>query len=220
MEEMDNRHRISNILKKNHGSTMLEIILTVGLTGILAVGIFIITKNKSSMTAKSSSKYASLIGTINSLKAYKKEIGSASDIKEIIIDGNKHLEITLKTLQNQKIIDKTIRYSNDQCDIGTKTFDCLIKTNLLTGTITRFPDISNLSWCRGGPNSIGECLPLSSKSLDLPETDMVPAKTTSELSSKRFITEFKTRTGRVISLILDLNNLDKDQFRDNIIILR
>ena len=201
------------------GSTLLEMVLAIGLGGILVFGFFTITKNKNALTKKSQSDYAHLINAMTPINAFKRDVSMAFKIKEITATSTHplYLELKINKFRSTKVEEMTVEYSNSDCKEGTRTVPCVIRTvktdSNPSGRTMSYRGISKIVWCKGGVVPIGNCYSMGA---NVPESGISPVP---QLSSKRFMAEFETRT-TTMTFSTDMNNLfEEDESRNDIILL-
>jgi len=233
---MDNGKRTTRFILKNFsGTTMIEIVITVALAGIVIVGLLMITQSKDSFLKESSSKYDSVTNLMIPVKKLKRDIALASQIKFNI---NQELEIQTSVFRNNKLEEYTIVYANSHCQQGVwgksaamkysdiprkagtrKTIPCLIRTNKSSNPphVEAFLGIHTALFCKGGSDFIGNCIKMKT---DMPEEFQTPSLKNSDISERRFMAEFIDRTKRTIAFTVDLGNLYDETLRDKVQITR
>jgi len=235
---MDNGKRVTKFILKNvSGTTMIEIVVTVALAGIVIVGLLMITQSKDSFLKDSSTQYDSVTNLMIPVKKLKRDIALASQIK---FNVNQELEIQTSVFRNDKLEEYTIVYKNSNCPAGTwgksaamgpkssnfkkkvgsiKTIPCLIRTNKSSNPphVETFLGIHTARFCKGGSDFIGNCIKMKT---DMPEEYQTPGLKNSDISERRFMAEFIDRTNRTIAFTVDLGNLYDETLRDKVQITR
>ena len=230
---MDNGKRTTKfILKSFTGTTMIEIVVTVALAGIVIVGLLMITRSKDSFFQDSSDKYENIASLMIPVKKLKRDIALANQIK---YKKNQELEIQTSVFRDNKLEEFTIVYKNSNCPFGvwgksapsrsgkkagdTKTVPCLIRTNKSSTPphIENFLGVQAVRFCKGGSDFIGN---YKNMKTDMPEAYNNPGLKNTDLSERRFMAEFIDRKNRTIALTIDLGNLYEDTLRDKVQITR
>jgi len=236
---MDNGKRATQFILKNvSGTTMIEIVVTVALAGIVIVGLLMITQSKDSFLKDSSTQYDSVTNLMVPVKKLKRDIALASKIK---FNANQELEIQTSVFRNDKLEEYTIAYKNSNCSLDNwgkgfamkpksssfnkkkvsniKTIPCLIRTNKSSNPphVETFLGINTARFCKGGSDFIGNCIKMKT---DMPEEYQTPGLKNSDISERRFMAEFIDRTNRTIAFTVDLGNLYDETLRDKVQITR
>ena len=233
---MDNGKRATKFILKNYsGTTMIEIVVTVALAGIVIVGLLMISQSKDSFLKDSSSQYDSVTNLMIPVKKLKRDIALASQIK---FNVNHELEIRTSVFRNDKLEEYTIVYANSNCPHGAwkksttkepysspklssahRTIPCLVRTNKSSNPphVETFLGIHTARFCKGGSDFIGNCIKMKT---DIPEEYQNPGLKTSDISERRFMAELIDRTNRTIAFTVDLGNLYDETLRDKVKITR
>jgi len=229
---MDNGKRITKFILKNFaGTTMIEIVITVALAGIVIVGLLMITRSKDSFLKDSSDKYESIASLMIPVKKLKRDIALAN---QITFQKNQELEIQTSVFRNNKLEKYTIVYKNSNCLHGVwgksaaqagkragdkKTIPCLIRTNKSATPphVEKFLGVQTARFCKGGSDFIGNCKNMKT---DMPEEYNDAGLKNTDLSERRFMAEFLDRKNRTIAFTVDLGNLYEDTLWDKVQITR